>query len=309
MFYTLRYTNEEGLSIEFKASRRDNIFVSPDEPMSDTIGNPYKLMRFEGFGEVDAEIQLHKSPNQDGRTHTSTTLDERYPYLQFILVGKDWDELSTLRRYANKVFNPRLKGVLELYYGTRSYAIDIIPEGLPRYMSEDKSGKTQVASLYLVAPNPYWRYLKETKKEIALWRGTFSFPLEIIEDESIMGYREPSMIVNVFNGGDVECGMTVEFRALATVVNPNIYQIGTTKMFKMNTTMQSGDIITVTTHFQNKRIELLRGGVVTNIFNWIDAESSFLQLEMGDNLLRYDADEGIDNLEVSIYYNPQFLGV
>ena len=44
-------------------------------------------------------------------------------------------------------------------------------------------------------------------------------------------------------------------------------------------------------------------------FNYIDYESTFLQLDIGDNLFRYDADEGIDNLEVNIYHTSQHLGV
>ena len=73
--------------------------------------------------------------------------------------------------------------------------------------------------------------------------------------------------------------------------------------------MEAGEVITVNTHFQNKRVELNKNGVVSNAFNWIDLESTFLQLDQGDNLFRYDADEGIDNLEVSIYHTPMFLGV
>jgi hypothetical protein len=34
-----------------------------------------------------------------------------------------------------------------------------------------------------------------------------------------------------------------------------------------------------------------------------------MTLEIGDNIYRYDAESGVDNLEVSIYYNPQYLGV
>ena len=41
----------------------------------------------------------------------------------------------------------------------------------------------------------------------------------------------------------------------------------------------------------------------------IDLDSTFLKLEVGDNLFRYDAEENINNLEVNIYYNPNYLEV
>ena len=131
----------------------------------------------------------------------------------------------------------------------------------------------------------------------------------MLEEGIEIGYREPSLIVNIYNTGDVACGMKIQFKALATVVNPSLFNVNTREYFKINKTMEAGEIITVTTHFQNKRVELNKNGVVSNAFNWIDLNSTFLQLEPGDNFFRYDADEGIDNLEVSIYYTPQYLGV
>ena len=78
---------------------------------------------------------------------------------------------------------------------------------------------------------------------------------------------------------------------------------------KINKTMAAGEIITLTTDFGNKRVESNLNGVTINAFNYIDIESTFLQLATGDNLFRYDADINIDNLEVTIYYTPQYLGV
>ena len=117
------------------------------------------------------------------------------------------------------------------------------------------------------------------------------------------------MIVNVLNKGDVATGMRIQFKALATVENPSLFNVNTRDYFKINKIMEAGEVITVNTHFQNKKVELNKNGVISNAFNWIDFQSTFLQLDPGDNLFRYDADEGLGNLEVSIYFNPQYLGV
>jgi hypothetical protein len=45
------------------------------------------------------------------------------------------------------------------------------------------------------------------------------------------------------------------------------------------------------------------------VFNYIDLQTTFLQLDIGDNLLRYDAESGLDNLEVAIYFTPKYVGV
>ena len=34
-----------------------------------------------------------------------------------------------------------------------------------------------------------------------------------------------------------------------------------------------------------------------------------MQLAIGDNIFRYDAESGVNAMEVSIYYNAKYLGV
>ena len=157
-------------------------------------------------------------------------------------------------------------------------------------------------------PPPFGDVAK-TKAEVAIWRGAFEFPLEIVTGGIEMGFREPSLIVNIENPGDVACGMEIRFKALATVVNPLLFNVNTREFIKINKTLTAGEVLTVTTHFANKRVETYKNGITSNAFNWIDLDSTFLQLTPGDNLLRYDADDGLDNLEVDIYYNPQYVGV
>jgi len=49
--------------------------------------------------------------------------------------------------------------------------------------------------------------------------------------------------------------------------------------------------------------------VESNAFSLLDTSSVFLQLEPRRNLLRYNASENMDLLEVTILYRPKFLGV
>ena len=48
-----------------------------------------------------------------------------------------------------------------------------------------------------------------------MWKGSFHFPKIIPANKGIiMGYRQPSLIVNVNNIGDVPTGMRIEFFSL-----------------------------------------------------------------------------------------------
>jgi hypothetical protein len=73
--------------------------------------------------------------------------------------------------------------------------------------------------------------------------------------------------------------------------------------------MSYGEEFRVFTHFAGKRVIQKIGTAENNAFSSLDVGSTFLQLSVGENTLRYDAKENIDLLEVSIFYRPQFLGV
>lgn len=286
----LRYINNNNKSIE--------------------LGNaaPFLILKVDGLGSPQNEIHTQKSPYQDGVTVTGSTLEPRNIVIEGKIIDRNRVNGQAYRNILLSTFNPKLNGKLIIDLGNTQRQIDCKVEQAPYFPGE--SGRNyQDFSISLICPNPFWQDLSQSKAEIAIWRGAFEFPLEILEEGIEMGYREPSLIVNVFNQGDVPCGLKVQFKALATVTNPSLFNVNTREYFKINKVIEAGEVITVTTHFQNKRVELNRNGEISNAFNWIDLESTFLQLDIGDNLLRYDADDGLDNLEVSIWYTPQYLGV
>ncbi len=269
---------------------------------------PFLITTIDGLGAVQNEIYTSKSPNQDGVSVNNKSLSERHLTLEGVIITRTREERQRSRRKLIHMFNPKSNGELTLYQDGEIRRIDCIPELAPSFPSA-KQENYQPFLINLYCPNPFWQDINTTKEEVAIWRGSFEFPLELVEEGIEMGYREPSLIVNILNKGDVATGMRIQFKALATVENPSLFNVNTREYFKINRTMEAGEVITVTTHFQNKKVELNKNGLISNAFNWIDFQSTFLQLDPGDNLFRYDADDGLDNLEVSIYFNPQYLGV
>lgn len=104
--------------------------------------------------------------------------------------------------------------------------------------------------------------------------------------------------------------MSIRFLALSEVVNPKLLNVNTYEAFNLNYTMLPGDVIEVSTYKGKRSIFLIRNNEKSNIFNALDFDTSkFLQLEPGDNLLRYDASSGLDFLEVSVEFTPKRIGV
>lgn len=270
---------------------------------------PFFLQGLSGTDGINADITKINAAGQDGTTITNVNLTDRQMRLQGTIKGYSKADIETYRKKLLQVFNPKVQGWLQYEYGDVKRKIRCQVESATRFSKKFTGYRYQDFLIDFVCANPYWQNLNEIEQNIAKWSGLLEFPLEITEEGIEVGMRQPSVIVNIFNSGDVECGIKVEFKALATVVNPLLLNINTMEFIKINRTMEEGEVITVTTHFGNKRAELEKSGIKSNAFNYVDIESTFLQLDIGDNMLRYNADEGLDNLSISIYYTPQYLGV
>lgn len=285
----LIYTNSQGLSVEISHS------------------SFYFLSYYDGLGGIKNIIYTSKGVAQDGVTPTGQCLDIRDISIKGTIKSTDKDEILKHRRKLEQVFNPKFDGILRYELGDFIKEIDCKIEQAPIFPASSTRYKDFL--IQLVCYKPFFRDISERKEEIALWQGDFSFELEFNDDGIELGHREPSLIVNIFNNGDVNCGIKVEFKALATVLNPSILNVNTQEFIKINKSMLAGEVITITTGYGNKKVSSLLNGVTSNAINYIDFRSTFLQLEVGDNLFRYNADENIDNLEVSIYFIQQYLGV
>lgn len=292
---------------ELKATNRNGDSIN--------FGRHFRLI--DGFELSGLQaINNYSETTADGSKHQNTKLENRDFDIPFFILKEIPDPwwIEEKRNLAFKVFNPKTnpirldfktKGGEEYYLEANLETSPIFPTGF-----ENDNNTWSKGLLQFNANDPYIYKKHAQRVDIALWVGAFEFPLEIPEDTGIeMGYRSPSLIVNVLNDGQETTGMMIRFKALGTLTNPSLVNVNTYESFKLNLDMQGGDVVEVTTYRGKKTVYLVRNNVRTNIFNLMTLESKFLQLEVGDNLFRYDADSGIDNLEVSMNFTPRLLGV
>lgn len=288
----LTYINSRGETLEFSVTSVLHCNVSKDVT---------------GIAGIDNTIYKTNSMGQHGDTYIS----QRYEARDITIVGhinsRDKDRVLELRRKVEKILNAELDAKLIYTYKDFVRVIDCKVDGRPLF----KSSKVFMQySIPITCCNPFWREEAEAKKDIAAWVSSWEFDFEIPEEGIELGYREPSVIVNVYNEGDVKSGMRVEFRAVGTVVNPVLLNVDTQEYLKLiDTTMVAGDVITINTEYGSKGATLTRDGEVIDYFRHIDVDSTFMQLAIGDNVFRYDAESGVTALEATIYHSNKYLGV
>lgn len=264
---------------------------------------PFFLGKTDGLGNVRNIVSTFKAPSQDGAFFVSDNLDMREITLSGTIVSGGAEETYELRRELIRAFNPKLKGTLIVGDLSIPCTVDEAP------VFGDGTARTRTFFVSLLCPSPFFESLNEIRKDLAAWYAMFEFTLEIPEDDGIeFAVREPSLIIEVENLGDVPCGASFEFHALGEVDTPMIINAVTGEYIKLNRVMRSGERIIVSTHFANKKVI---SNIVDepNVFPSLDDGSAFLQLEVGSNHFRYDAAEGLDNLEVAVYFRQLYLGV
>lgn len=293
----LTYTNARGESIVFSRASKYHTNFKDVEGLSDVLSTVYTA----------------NSVGQDGETLVDMRIESRVIQISGHLRTTDKLEKQELRRRLNRTLNPHQTATLTYELAGGKRVIKCIPRSAPTYLPRRGSLFDEFV-VQLLCLSPFWRDSKQTRTDVAAWVGLMEFPtetggLEIIADEWQIGERTISVVANIVNSGDVDTGMKIAFNANGTVVDPMLTDMDSGEFIRINTTMEAGDQIVVTTGYGEKEVLLIRNGAEENIFRLLDIDSTYLQIRPGDNLYRYDAAEGVDALDVVVWHSNLYTGV
>lgn len=278
----------------------------------DKVTTPYYILGSVTWGEVEANHHSYKYVNQIGVYVTGTSLETRDVEIVGWVIADTEAQMTDRKSILNRFVNPQQ--LIEITYS--SYKLRFLPNSSIKYSTTIAENNETMCKFKIVglAADPLFKDTNDDKVSAASTKGMFHFPLIINKTDQtppviLFGVREPSLIVDVYNHGAVSTGMKIVFKALGTLTGPSLINVYTQEFFKINKTMYSGETIEVTTTTGEKKVIASINGVETNYFKYRDLDSTWLQLDVGDNLFRYDADSGIDNLEVYIYFSNRYLEV
>lgn len=118
--------------------------------------------------------------------------------------------------------------------------------------------------------------------------------------------------------GDADTGVTITIHAMAGAEDITLENIDTGETMFIDTakaakivggSFGTGDDIIICTIRGHRSIQFHRSGVYTNIFSAIGKDSDWFQLTTGDNLFRFSARTGEENLSVTFDYRVAYGGV
>ena len=261
----------------------------------------YSIIEISGLTPPNAQIYEMKNSNQDGNIANGASLEDRIVVVTFAINGPAEENRLELYKYF------KIKKTHRLFFknGSRDVYIDGILESFPIGLFDEK----EIAQATFRCPDPYFKDFVEIDADISVIQKLFEFTFEIEEPIPFSEFRigEGQILINK---GDVETGMVFKLYAVrGTVINPVIYNLDTGAKMQLETVMQEGDEIDISTIYMKKSIIRTRDNEETNLINAMTYDSSWLQLNPGGNTFLVNADVGAINLDVYVDVNVLYQGV
>lgn len=262
----------------------------------------YTGVEIDGLSPAPATIGKKNYSLFDGAKITSRKTNEK-PITITFYIDKDVEK-SRIAIY--KVVQP--SELVRLYYknGTRNVYID----GVVETIDIDYYTIKQFVTISILCQDPFFRDANSHIEDINKVVNLFEFPFSIEKKGIEFGTYEDVKEISLENSGDISTGMQIEIHATGTVRNPIITNVVDKTYFKLNYTLNAGDILCISTYKGRKKVEVFKNGKYENVFNNIAEGSTWLKLAVGTNIYMYDADADDEKyMIVKFIYQNLYRGV
>lgn len=248
---------------------------------------------------VPVNIGTSQGFSQIGETMQNRTVSGRTINVKGVVYGNIHERKKTMRKIVAPFSCGRL--VFDGEYYTR-----VCVKNAPTFSSVKNDGRF---SMQLFAPFPFFYSINSQISEIGAINPMFSFPVNYATPHKF-GERAAARYKNILNNGDVKVPFSIYLHSSGTSTNIVIANLGTLKTLKLNGTLNFGDFVNIYRDDDNVlRAELTSDGVTSDIISWIDESSELLELEVGDNLISVNDDEGGLSLTAKITFSPAVVAL
>lgn len=280
MMYNLKYFNENGDMVEF--SVESGIIVTD----------------FPHLTGQSIELEMAQGVNQIGATQTGAYVQPK----EFTVTGIIKGLAKEKRKKMIDTILPLVNGFLII---NDAWFVHGMPTQTPIIENYPYNPNFQFV---LKAAYPYWVSTHEQAVQISGLEPLFKFPWNMSKPY-MLGNRIESHFANIYCEGNVPTEFKVRFIAQGNVSNPKIGKVGSTEFIKIEKTLGKGEEILVDTSLGSISVTHIKNNVRTNVIGLVTLDSTFFKLNMGDNILTYEATSGVDVLDCILYHADVRTGV
>ena len=274
---TFTYLNENGESLVFEFAKG------------------YLIDKPQGIDTLTIQHSEAQGINQVGSTFQSSNVKSRPVTINGRIVGSDQQNKKT---NLLSVIRPDLSA--RLY--ADDYYLEVRPTATPVIEGREKNASFQFSML---AAYPYWQKDSSVIATLSGVQKRFKFPWNISRSYRF-GEVVTAQFITVNNEGQVPVPYTATFTAVDTVVSPKLIDAYTNEYLLLNKTLVAGEKVVVEiTHDRT----YVNSSVDGECRGALDLGSSFFRLKVGDNVIKPDALSGKSNLNVTIDFASEIVGI
>ena len=261
---------------------------------------PFILEKISGTGNVNTSINSMKPAFYDGNIYQSNSLEQREVILQGSILSRDLDGVFNLKSKMISTFNPKLgQGTLKYETPLGNREIKCIAE----IVFSDKYRNVEKFVITLTCDNPLWLDSYKRVEKMAYILGGLKFPLRLNTKFTHRSFKK-----KIINKGDVDTPLSITFFGPAST--PIIKNNTTGEFIKVNFPIAEGEKLVINTEFGNKKVEIVKKDAsIVDAFNYIDLESTFFDLQIGENILEFGTGDDTKKAYVIVEYQNRYIGV
>lgn len=260
------------------------------------VNSDFWITNLTGDDGLDVEMNEQQSTGQTGKTITGQSVGSR----AITVTGSILRDLDANEALLKRLIRPESAARWLKTVGRTTWYLDVLPSHTP-----DVSGGAHLLNFQfkLKAAYPYWRTVETAATMLGgLEPAWFPTPVSTAGTWYISRYKR-DLYTPVVNSGSTETGFTLRLTATARVKNPMLWHNGQRSFIRLNKEMLPGEAAVIST-LEGERGCTYRqsDGTEVNGFRWLDYDSDlWMTLAPGANVLRLTADEGRENLTVTIH--------
>ena len=265
------------------------------------------LESVDGVMSVTNKVTTSENTTVDGSTYQGSVTQQR----NIVITAHISKKHVYYRNLLYKCFKPKTNGKLTYSEEDERRIIDYRVESI----EIDEKGVVRNAVISLICPDPFFKDEEDTIVTMAGWEARFEFPHCFIAEKEPFGERVAEIIKEIDNDSAADnIGIEILIEAMGAVTNPAIYHTEQEEYIKIGTdnnplSISRGQKIRITTGTNEKAVYLIDGEEETEINEYLDEGSDFIQLVHGKNTFTYAAAAGRDYMNVTITYRFRYLGV
>ena len=269
----IRCTNEDGFFLDFAESGF----------------GPFLLTDVDGIYEAKNKVYVSENSMIDGAVYQGSVAE----YRNIVLHLTDEKSVGTLTFWEADAAPRKIDYYVESLNST----------------GEDPRREHQVS---LICPDPFFYDIDSSDESMASWVSAFEFPFESTAEGFEFGYQSNEKIKTIQNDiAEDNIGVTITITCMGAVLNPSITHIETGDRISIGHSgkpfeISTGDVVVITTATGNKHVTLTHNGVTSEVNHYLTEDSVFVQLMRGSNSFGFNADQGLNNLSISISYTFKY---